>query len=264
MCTDFPTTLGGFNKSQVYVLENKIKKSFTLSPSAVPCGTFQEIPVYWKRDLSPVKSQEAWIRQGKSIKQGELPVIQRDYTPRVKKKANEQGKATLNLYAEWQTEDYVPAVAQNGIVPKNSFGNVEFFCPKMLPFGFTHLPYADIDKIARELGIDYADAVVGFAFRNGRAAPKTQGIVVYEGEADRIMTTFRQYHLEMQRLLQEAELLEEKKKSKIMQKLKNLINEFKQDGDDDSSKRQDNHEKEEIYRGKKKKISQEEFSFDKL
>ena len=38
-----------------------------------------------KKVLSVIKSQEAWMRQGKSIRQGEFPVIQQDYTPKVKK-----------------------------------------------------------------------------------------------------------------------------------------------------------------------------------
>lgn len=256
--TDFPTTLSGFNKHNLYVLETKINKSQVLIPNAISCGSFRGIPVYWRRDLSQIKSQEAWTRQGRCVKQGEIPVVQRDYTPKVKKRANEQGKATLNLYAEWQTEDYVPPVAQNGIVPKNSFGNVELFCKKMLPIGCMHLPYQDIDKTAKKLGIDYADAIVGFSFKNGRAAPKTQGIVVCQEEVTRIMQAYAKYQLEMQRLLEEARLLEAEKKRKMMQKLENLIKESE-------SVVQPAGEKEEIYRGKrKKKLPQEEFCFDKL
>lgn len=132
----------------------------------------------------------------------------------------------------------------------------------MLPIGCKHLPFPDIDKIARKLKIDYADAVVGFAFKNGRAAPKIQGIVVCAEEEEIILKTYREYQLEMQRLLREAEKLEEIKKTKIMRRLLNLIDEFK-DSPQQQERRVENGDQ--IYRGKrKKKVSQEEFSFDKL
>lgn len=46
---------------------------------------------------------------------------------------------TVELFGPWQVEDYVPPVAENGIVPRNEHGNVELFKPCMLPIGCTHM-----------------------------------------------------------------------------------------------------------------------------
>lgn len=45
----------------------------------------------------------------------------------------------LEIFGPWQVEDYVPPTAENGIVPRNAFGNVELFKPCMLPKKTVHL-----------------------------------------------------------------------------------------------------------------------------
>lgn len=43
------------------------------------------------------------------------------------------------LFGEWQTEDFIPPIAQDGKVPRNEWGNVELFTEKLLPQGCVHL-----------------------------------------------------------------------------------------------------------------------------
>lgn len=46
----------------------------------------------------------------------------------------------LELFGEWQVEDYIPPVAKDGKVPRNAYGNVELFdIDKMLPKGTVYL-----------------------------------------------------------------------------------------------------------------------------
>ena len=45
----------------------------------------------------------------------------------------------LEIFGPWQNQDYDPPTAENGIVPKNAFGNVDLFKPCMLPKGCVHL-----------------------------------------------------------------------------------------------------------------------------
>lgn len=45
----------------------------------------------------------------------------------------------LEVFGYWQTEDYVPPTAENGMVPRNAYGNVELFKPSMLPKKTVHL-----------------------------------------------------------------------------------------------------------------------------
>lgn len=47
--------------------------------------------------------------------------------------------APLEIFGYWQTQPYVPPTAENGIVPRNAYGNVELFKPEMLPYGTVHL-----------------------------------------------------------------------------------------------------------------------------
>ncbi|KAJ3036180.1 hypothetical protein HDV00_003036 [Rhizophlyctis rosea] len=103
------------------------------------------------------------------------------------------------VFGEWQTEEYVPGVVVDvsvwargeveggcllfvsigsGKIPKNSFGNVEVFHKKMVPVGAAHIQLQGLGRIAKELGIDYAPAVVGFDFNKGRSTPDIKGVVV--------------------------------------------------------------------------------------
>lgn len=46
----------------------------------------------------------------------------------------------LEVFGEWQVEDYEPPVASGGKVPRNEYGNVDLFKPTMLPIGCVHIP----------------------------------------------------------------------------------------------------------------------------
>lgn len=45
----------------------------------------------------------------------------------------------MDIFGPWQVEDFDPPVAENGIVPRNEYGNVELFKMCMLPKGTVHL-----------------------------------------------------------------------------------------------------------------------------
>ena len=49
---------------------------------------------------------------------------------------------------------------QNGLVPKNRYGNVWLYKPEMLPKGCRHVQLENLMRIARRLGIDCAPAMV--------------------------------------------------------------------------------------------------------
>ena len=44
------------------------------------------------------------------------------------------------LYAAHQVELYRPAPIENGIIPKNAYGNIDLFVDTMIPDGAVHLP----------------------------------------------------------------------------------------------------------------------------
>jgi xeroderma pigmentosum group C-complementing protein len=82
------------------------------------------------------------------------------------------------LYSEMQTEIYVPLPIENGIVPKNNYGNIDVYTPSMVPAGGAHIVRPSISLAAQFAGIDYADAVTGFDFVKNKASARLNGIVV--------------------------------------------------------------------------------------
>lgn len=45
----------------------------------------------------------------------------------------------MEIFGYWQTEEYDPPTAENGLVPRNAYGNVELFKPTMLPKKCVHI-----------------------------------------------------------------------------------------------------------------------------
>lgn len=96
------------------------------------------------------------------------------------------------LYGRWQTELYEAPPVVDGQVPKNNFGNIDLYHPSMLPAGAAHIPGKALGRVAKQLGVDYADAVVAFEFRRGRAIPVQDGIVVPANMADVVKAAARE------------------------------------------------------------------------
>ena len=69
-----------------------------------------------------------------------------------------------HLFGHWQTELYIPKPAENGIVPRNEYGNVELFKPWMLPKGTVHIEINGLSSVLRKTGIDAAPAMMGWDF----------------------------------------------------------------------------------------------------
>jgi hypothetical protein len=94
------------------------------------------------------------------------------------------------LYSESQTELYVPPPVENGVIPKNSYGNIDIYVPSMVPCGATHIIHPSIDIAAQFAGIDYADAVTGFDFVKQRASARVNGIIVAEENIEGLLTVW--------------------------------------------------------------------------
>jgi hypothetical protein len=86
---------------------------------------------------------------------------------------NDDQPVMEGLYAAHQVEMYRPPPIEDGVIPKNAYGNIDLFVDSMLPEGAVHLPCTSrsrgiltvdrgIAKVAKKLGIDYSEAIVGF------------------------------------------------------------------------------------------------------
>lgn len=91
------------------------------------------------------------------------------------------------LFGLWQTQEYEPPIAENGLVPRNGYGNVELFKPQMLPIGCVHLQLPGLVKVCKKLNVDYAQAVVGFDSNGGWPFPVYDGIVVCQEFHEKVL-----------------------------------------------------------------------------
>ena len=105
----------------------------------------------------------------------------------------------LQLYGLWQTEEYEPPAAENGVVPRNERGNVE--APpfaKSLPRGTVHLDLPRAFAACRRLGVDHAPALVGFEPSRGGMLPKIKGVVVCAEVAEAVKASAEEDEAERQ------------------------------------------------------------------
>ncbi|XP_031396916.1 DNA repair protein RAD4 [Punica granatum] len=181
-----PTNQQAYRNHPLYVLERWLTKYQIIQPKGPPLGFCSGYPVYRRSSVQMLKTKEKWLREGLQVKHNELPakVLKRtDKQSKVQahedddcEEANFEG--TIELYGKWQLEPLLLPRAANGIVPKNERGQVDVWSEKCLPPGTVHLRLPRIFVLAKKLEIDYAPAMVGFEFKNGRSVPVFDGIVV--------------------------------------------------------------------------------------
>ncbi|KAG6942007.1 hypothetical protein JG688_00018360 [Phytophthora aleatoria] len=166
-----PTSLEGFRKHHLYILERHLGQFECLHPRKV-IGLFKGQPVFLREHVQPLRSAFKWRRLGREVKESER-----------QKPAN----GSLAFFGLWQTTEFEPPPMVDGRVPKNKYGNIEVWSPAHVPRGAVHLHLPRIDAIAESLGIDFAPAVVGFEVRNGRPMPKMSGIVVAQSHEEMLL-----------------------------------------------------------------------------
>ena len=198
-------TLQYYKQSQDLVLARHLKREEALLPTAEPVKTFKhkskashpppDEPVYSRKDVVQVKSAETWHKQGRAPLPGEQPLKRVPYraatTNRRRELAEAEAatgeKALQGLYSLAQTDWIIPPPIVDGVIPKNGYGNIDLFAEHMCPEGAVHVPYRGAMRVAKRLGIDFAEAVVDFEFGHRMAVPVIQGVVVAEEHREKVM-----------------------------------------------------------------------------
>lgn len=187
-------TLQSYKTSAEFVLERHLRREEAILPGSIPSKTFiagkgdkaKEEPVYRRRDVAICRTSESWHKEGRQVKAGEHPIkmvpvraVTLTRKREVEEAEREGGeKLKQGLYAWDQTDWIIPPSIENGVIPKNAFGNMDCFVPTMVPQGAVHIPLRSTTKICKRLGIDFAEACTGFEFGNQRAVPILTGVVV--------------------------------------------------------------------------------------
>lgn len=204
-----PSNVGDFKGHPIYVLEADLKFNEVLIPK-ISCGGLSNkshsnkasdgfIPVYKRSNVHIVRSPRGWFMRGRVLKMGERPLKIREKNIKKGKRGREDDFQLSDedagnndddgrLYAEYQTEKYVPPPVVDGIIPKNAFKNIDIYEDWMVPEGCVHIrdPYSQ--KAAKFMDIEYAPAVVGFDFKGSRrdVNAKIEGIVTLNDYKDAV------------------------------------------------------------------------------
>ncbi|KAL1843083.1 hypothetical protein VTJ49DRAFT_3218 [Mycothermus thermophilus] len=207
-------TLQYYKQSKEFVLARHLKREEALLPTAKPVKMFknkgknsEEEPVYLRKDVVQVKSAETWHKQGRAPLPGAEPLKRVPYRAATTNRRREIAEAEAatgekvlqGLYSFDQTDWIIPPPIQNGIIPKNEYGNIDLFVEHMCPEGAVHVPYRGAMRVAKRLEIDYAEAVVDFEFGHRMAVPVIQGVVIAEEHYDRVMEELRKDEAEKKR-----------------------------------------------------------------
>ncbi|KAJ2876506.1 hypothetical protein GGH93_000727 [Coemansia aciculifera] len=208
-----PKRITDFAKSPYYVLQRNLRQNEIIHPAHPVVGVIKGESVYLRENVRVLRSQQAWMREGRQVKAGQVAAKQikhRGVTVRSKRTADAMEASgiepTADLFGEWQTELFRSPPVHNGHVPRNEFGNVNLFTDSMLPEGAVHIPNANAKRLCKELSIDAADAVVGFDFRRGQSLPIIQGVVIPAEAFDLIADALREdRHVAEEKKLAELE-----------------------------------------------------------
>ncbi|KAL5051585.1 hypothetical protein BDW71DRAFT_56406 [Aspergillus fruticulosus] len=198
-------TLQSLRTSTEFVLERFLRREEALRPGAQPVRTFtpggknakgsgtatptkshRAENVYRRSDVVKCQTAESWHKEGREPLPSAIPLKRvpiRAVTLLRKREVDEEARRTgqkplQGLYSIEQTREIIPPPIVGGKIPKNDYGNIDCFVPRMVPEGAVHIPFPGTARICKKLGIDYAEAVTGFEFGSQMAVPVIEGVVV--------------------------------------------------------------------------------------
>ncbi|KAL2317281.1 hypothetical protein Fmac_031157 [Flemingia macrophylla] len=224
-----PTNQQAYKSHPLYAIEKWLTKYQVLHPRGPILGFCSGHPVYPRTCVQTVKTKERWLREGLQTKSNEHPVkeLQRSMKPQKVQDSEPDDCACtdsmgrIKLYGKWQLEPLNLPHAVNGIVPKNERGQVDVWSEKCLPPGTVHLRFPKAFSVAKRLEIDYAPAMVGFEFKNGRSYPVFDGIVVCAEFKDALLEAYAEE--DERRQAEEKKMYETQALSRWCQLLSSIV-----------------------------------------
>ncbi|KAM3968286.1 DNA repair protein complementing XP-C cells homolog [Aphomia sociella] len=175
-----PKSIAEYKNHPLYALKRHLLKYEAIyPPDAATLGFVRQEAVYARECVYICRSRDTWLKEAKVVRLGEVPYKIVKARPKWDKLSNKViTDKPLEIFGPWQVQDYEPPVAENGVVPRNAYGNVELFKDCMLPKGTVHIKLPGLNKVAKKLNIDCAPAMTGFDFNGGWSHPVFDGFVV--------------------------------------------------------------------------------------
>ncbi|CAH1635200.1 unnamed protein product [Spodoptera littoralis] len=185
-----PKSVAEYKNHPLYALKRHLLKFEAIyPPDAAVLGYVRGEPVYARECVYVCRSRDIWLKEAKVVRLGEKPykiVKARPKWDKLSCKIVDGG--LLEVFGPWQVQDYEPPTAENGIVPRNAYGNVELFKECMLPKGTVLIKLPNLLRVAKKLNIDCAPAMTGFEYSGGGYShPVYDGFVVCK-EFEEIIT----------------------------------------------------------------------------
>jgi xeroderma pigmentosum group C-complementing protein len=186
-----PKNVADFKGHPLYVLERHLRRNEVIHPrrevgkASVGAGDKKKLEsVFRRRDVHFCRTADAWYRRGRDVREGMEPLKYAAPRNRLEREEldpeDEESEAGLALFADYQTELYVPPPVVNGRIPKNKFGNLDVYVDSMIPPGGVHVRHPLAAQAAQVLGISFTDAVTRFEFRGRQGTAVIDGVVVSE------------------------------------------------------------------------------------
>ncbi|CAG4964616.1 unnamed protein product [Parnassius apollo] len=184
-----PKSIAEYKNHPLYALKRHLLKYEVIyPPDAATLGFVRGEPVYARECVYICRSRDTWLKEAKVVRLGEQPYKVVKARPKWDRLSNKLiTDKPLEIFGPWQVQDYEPPVAENGIVPRNAYGNVELFKDCMLPKGTVHIKLPGLNRVAKKLNIDCAPAMTGFDFNGGWTHPVFDGFIVCK-EFEEIIT----------------------------------------------------------------------------
>lgn len=199
-----PTSISEFKNHPLYALKRHLLKYEAIYPAEPPIlGYIREEAIYPRDCVFVLHTRETWLKEARTVKINEQPykmskTLKWDNTTKKLLKDVPQ-----ELFGIWQTKEYEPPVAENGMVPRNAYGNVELFKPQMLPIGCVHLQLPGLNKVCKKLGIDCSQAIVGFDSNGGWPYPVYDGFIICEEFQEKVIDAWNREQEEQDKKDQE-------------------------------------------------------------
>lgn len=217
-----PKNVQDFKDHPYYALERHLKRHEAIYPKrevgkvgagrAANTGALE--PIYRRRDVYMVKSADKWYRVGREIRPGEQPLkrvpAHRTRNMSLDLEGQDVDNAGTALYSVHQTTLYSAPPVKNGRIPKNVYGNLDVYVSSMVPPGGAYIVHPETARAARIIGIDYADAVTGFAFKGRHGTAITKGAVVaseYREAIEEVVRAFDDEKVKIEEEKRSAEAL---------------------------------------------------------
>uniref|UniRef100_A0A182SGX9 Rad4 beta-hairpin domain-containing protein n=1 Tax=Anopheles maculatus TaxID=74869 RepID=A0A182SGX9_9DIPT len=204
-----PTTISELKNHPLYALRRHLLKFEALYPAEPPTlGFIRGEAIYPRECVHTLKAREKWYKEGRVVRAFETAYKVVKCWKYDRPTNNWLKDQPCDIFGYWQTDEYDPPTAENGLVPRNEYGNVELFTDKMLPKGTVHLKLPGLNKVCKRLQIDCAPALTGFEMAKMRMVPVYDGFVVCQEFAEQVV---EEWYKEMEKEeVREQEKLEKR------------------------------------------------------